>query len=145
MTTALLRLTEAQVLPFEFRNVARAVEAWAADLPKADLTALQAELKRLQSTAEAYEERFGRQRNPSAELNAALIRTERALLDPDGLTGRQWYKHQLMAPGRYTGYSAKTLPAIRDSDDPQAGVARVAAALRRYSEAVEEATRLLTQ
>ena len=33
----------------------------------------------------------------------------------DGLPGRPWYKHQIYAPGQYTGYSAKTLPAIREA------------------------------
>ncbi|MGH9676945.1 MAG: transferrin receptor-like dimerization domain-containing protein, partial [Candidatus Acidiferrum sp.] len=26
-----------------------------------------------------------------------------------------WFKHQIYAPGYYTGYSAKTMPAIRET------------------------------
>ena len=29
--------------------------------------------------------------------------------------GRPWYRHRLYAPGRYTGYDAKTLPGIREA------------------------------
>ena len=50
-----------------------------------------------------------------AELNAILYRTERAMLDPAGLPGRDWYRHQFYAPGLYTGYDAKTLPGIREA------------------------------
>jgi N-acetylated-alpha-linked acidic dipeptidase len=32
-----------------------------------------------------------------------------------GLPGREWYKHQIYAPGFYTGYGVKTIPAIREA------------------------------
>ncbi|HEV2114300.1 MAG TPA: transferrin receptor-like dimerization domain-containing protein, partial [Terriglobales bacterium] len=48
------------------------------------------------------------------QLNATLIRSERVLTTPQGLPGRPWYKHQIYAPGAYTGYGVKTLPAIRE-------------------------------
>ena len=41
--------------------------------------------------------------------------TEQALTLPDGLPGREWYRHQISAPGLYTGYGAKTLPGIREA------------------------------
>jgi N-acetylated-alpha-linked acidic dipeptidase len=44
-----------------------------------------------------------------------LLRTERALTEPDGLPGRPWFKHQLYAPGFYTGYGVKTIPAVREA------------------------------
>src|SRR5207248_1928279 len=47
-------------------------------------------------------------------LNAQLIRSERVLTLPQGLPGRPWFKHQIYAPGAYTGYGVKTLPAIRE-------------------------------
>jgi N-acetylated-alpha-linked acidic dipeptidase len=51
------------------------------------------------------------------ELNGLLIRTERVLTRPDGLPNRPWYKHQIYAPGLYTGYGVKTLPGIREAVD----------------------------
>ena len=41
--------------------------------------------------------------------------TERSLLDPAGLPKRPWFKHQLYAPGFYTGYGVKTIPAVREA------------------------------
>ena len=51
------------------------------------------------------------------ELNKTLMETERALTLPDGLPNRSWYKHQIYAPGFYTGYGVKTLPGIREAVD----------------------------
>jgi len=69
-----------------------------------------------------------------AEANARLLRAERMLLSDAGLPGRPWFKHQIYAPGFYTGYGVKTLPAVREAieqrkwklaDDEIAAVARV--------------------
>jgi N-acetylated-alpha-linked acidic dipeptidase len=31
------------------------------------------------------------------------------------LPRRSWFKHQIYAPGYYTGYGVKTLPAVREA------------------------------
>ena len=49
------------------------------------------------------------------ELNDFLRTFERRLTSESGLPGRPWYRHQVDAPGQYTGYGAKTLPAIREA------------------------------
>jgi N-acetylated-alpha-linked acidic dipeptidase len=48
------------------------------------------------------------------EVNQMLMQTERAFFNPEGLPGRSYFKHQLYAPGAYTGYGVKTLPAVRE-------------------------------
>ncbi|HKV60387.1 MAG TPA: transferrin receptor-like dimerization domain-containing protein [Candidatus Acidoferrum sp.] len=50
-----------------------------------------------------------------AEVNKMLIESERKLTNTDGLPNRPWFKHQLYAPGFYTGYGVKTVPAVRES------------------------------
>jgi N-acetylated-alpha-linked acidic dipeptidase len=50
-----------------------------------------------------------------ADINKLLIESERKLTTEEGLPNRPWFKHQLYAPGFYTGYAAKTMPAIRES------------------------------
>jgi N-acetylated-alpha-linked acidic dipeptidase len=50
-----------------------------------------------------------------AEVNRLLIESEHKLTTPEGLPNRPWYKHQLYAPGFYTGYAVKTVPAVRES------------------------------
>jgi N-acetylated-alpha-linked acidic dipeptidase len=49
------------------------------------------------------------------QVNRTLIESERQLTSPDGLPGRPWFKHQIYAPGFYTGYGVKTLPAAREA------------------------------
>ncbi|PYV17007.1 MAG: folate hydrolase, partial [Acidobacteria bacterium] len=44
-----------------------------------------------------------------------LIESERKLTRPEGLPGRPWYRHEIYAPGLYTGYGVKTIPAVREA------------------------------
>ena len=37
------------------------------------------------------------------------------MLDPAGLPGRSWYRHEIYAPGLNTGYGAVTLPGLREA------------------------------
>jgi N-acetylated-alpha-linked acidic dipeptidase len=48
-------------------------------------------------------------------LNALLYQSERTLLSEAGLPRREWFKHQIYAPGFYTGYGVKTLPGAREA------------------------------
>jgi N-acetylated-alpha-linked acidic dipeptidase len=50
-----------------------------------------------------------------ADVNRMLIESERKLTTDAGLPGRPWFKHQLDAPGFYTGYAAKTMPYVREA------------------------------
>jgi len=79
-------------------------------------------------------------------LNAFLRGFERRLTNEAGLPGRSWYKHELYAPGQYTGYGVKTLPAIREAielrrwDEADAQIGVVAGVLDAASAACEEMT-----
>ena len=60
-----------------------------------------------------------------AKINEALIKAERQFIDPKGLRGRPWYKHQIYAPGFYTGYAAQPLTDFRQAlDDRNAAMLR---------------------
>jgi N-acetylated-alpha-linked acidic dipeptidase len=50
-----------------------------------------------------------------AEVNKLLVQSERKLTNAEGLPNRPWFKHQLYAPGFYTGYAVKTVPAVREA------------------------------
>jgi N-acetylated-alpha-linked acidic dipeptidase len=50
-----------------------------------------------------------------AEVNQLLIASERKLTNTEGLPNRPWFKHQIYAPGFYTGYAVKTIPAVREA------------------------------
>jgi N-acetylated-alpha-linked acidic dipeptidase len=77
-----------------------------------------------------------------ARINEALIAAERDLVDDRGLRGRPWYKHQIYAPGYYTGYAAQPLPDFRQAlEDRNAAGAREA--LDRIVAAIKRATATL--
>ncbi|HLZ93383.1 MAG TPA: transferrin receptor-like dimerization domain-containing protein [Candidatus Acidoferrum sp.] len=50
-----------------------------------------------------------------AGVNHLLMESERKLTNERGLPNRPWFKHQLYAPGFYTGYAVKTMPAVREA------------------------------
>src|SRR5215472_15774232 len=54
-------------------------------------------------------------RDALESLNAKIFQSERLFLTDKGLPGRPWFKHQIYAPGAYTGYAVKTMPAVRES------------------------------
>jgi N-acetylated-alpha-linked acidic dipeptidase len=163
-TTAILRLAGAPVLPFEFEGFSRAVNGYVDEIRRAqrrrpglDLGDVQAQLTRISVASKTYEDALaalGRQSPAPAKLgkaNETIGRTERALLLPDGLPGREWYRHQIYAPGLYTGYGVKTLPGIREAvegrrtDEANQQAKRVAQVLRSLAMQVEESARLLKQ
>ncbi|MFT6853920.1 MAG: N-acetylated-alpha-linked acidic dipeptidase [Cyclobacteriaceae bacterium] len=49
------------------------------------------------------------------QLNELIQSAEQQLTRNEGLPRRDWYKHQIYAPGFYTGYGVKTLPGIREA------------------------------
>lgn len=77
-----------------------------------------------------------------ARINDALVQAERQFIDPRGLRGRAWYKHQIYAPGFYTGYAAQPLTDFRQAlDDRNSANARES--LERIVESIKRATATL--
>ncbi len=72
-------------------------------------------------------------------INAMLIQSERMMLGDAGLPNRPWFKHQIYAPGFYTGYGVKTIPAVREAieqkhwKEAETQIARVGALLERLA------------
>ena len=77
-------------------------------------------------------------------VNQRLVQAERALTSNEGLKGRSWYRHLLYAPGFYTGYGVKTMPAVRESIEQgewravDGEIARVASALTREATLISQ-------
>lgn len=69
------------------------------------------------------------------QLNTILYQSERSLLHEKGLPRRSWYRHQVYAPGYYTGYGVKTLPGIREGVEERNW--------QEAKESIETATRTL--
>ncbi|HKV51327.1 MAG TPA: transferrin receptor-like dimerization domain-containing protein [Gemmatimonadaceae bacterium] len=80
-----------------------------------------------------------------ARVNALLLQSERRFIDANGLPRRPWYAHELYAPGFYTGYGVKTIPAVREAIEQRdfaeatQQIAVVAGALNREAALVDSA------
>ena len=83
-------------------------------------------------------------------LNAILMKSERVLTRPEGLPRRSWYIHQIYAPGFYTGYGVKTLPAVREAleqrnwKEATDRIPVVAATIEGFAAEVDKATAVLS-
>jgi len=78
-------------------------------------------------------------------LNDALIGVERSFIDDRGLNGRPWYKHEIYAPGIFTGYASQPLTDFRQAIDDRnstnmkEGLERIIAAINRATEVLKKA------
>ena len=164
--TAILRLAEADVLPFEFRGSAATLRAYVDDLEKLpgvdeklDLGPVRGAIAKLDAEAVDYEKalrRIDRLDNADAarradltRVNELLFTSERRFRHEGGLPRREWFKHLAYAPGLYTGYGVKTLPGIREGieqgqwDEAKSFVPIVADAIGKLAVQVNRATDLL--
>jgi N-acetylated-alpha-linked acidic dipeptidase len=114
--------------------------------PDLDFKPLRAASERLAKSAKAYDSAAGAWRGASAKgVNQKLIRSERLLTRAEGLPQRPWYKHQIYAPGFYTGYGVKTLPGIREAieqkrwSEAREHIARVASVLEDQAKLIDSA------
>jgi N-acetylated-alpha-linked acidic dipeptidase len=127
---------DAPVLPFEFTNLGDTVGRYADELEKlakkhgkVDVGPLKTAQQTLMKSAQAYEQAYQQsaasgvifQRDAAQlhALNKMLYLSERVLMSPEGLPRRPWFKHQLYAPGFYTGYGVKTIPFVREALEQQ--------------------------
>ena len=84
------------------------------------------------------------------QLDLALINTERSMTG-SGLPRRDWFKHEIYAPGFYTGYGVKTLPGIREAieqrnwNEATEQISVVARSLENAADAIDRATAALSK
>ncbi len=200
--TAVMRMADAELLPYNFNNTASTVRTYvdqvqqllkteqdkvaetnreiqegvfsATSDPKEPIAApkseplppflnfapLQNGSHALTDAAHAYESAVAKLESGSGAaldspgidaVNHELMQTERAFFLAKGLPDRPYYKHQLYAPGAYTGYGVKTLPAVRESIEQhkwsvasQATV-DVGGVLQKEAETITAAEKLLPQ
>lgn len=127
-----------------------------APVPFLNFAPLQNALARLQESSRNYDtamkDAFTNNRlTPETErsLDMIVMSTERAMLSNQGLPRRPWFKHQIYAPGYYTGYGVKTLPAVREAieqrnwSEATAQVDVIARAIDQVSGEIERATSLI--
>jgi N-acetylated-alpha-linked acidic dipeptidase len=75
-------------------------------------------------------------------MSDALIQVERAFLKSEGLPGRPWFRHQLIAPGLTTGYAPWPFPGLREAVEKR-DAAMFAAEARKVTAALGAGTAAL--
>ena len=190
---SVLRLANADTLPFEFSNFADTINMYvgevtrladtmredtnatnklitsgmwvavqdpteriiaprpASEVPYINFAPLQNALVRLQSSARVYQSSSAGKQAPASSrksLDEILYKTERALTRNEGLPRRDWFRHQIYAPGFYTGYGVKTLPGVREAieqrdwKEAEQQIAVVAATIERFAAEIDRATKM---
>ncbi len=82
-------------------------------------------------------------------LNKKMMRLEQALTYEEGLPRRSWFKHQIYAPGFYTGYGVKTLPGVREAveqkewEEAHQQIRVLLATLQKFNIHIEEINELI--
>jgi len=166
--TTVLRLADADIIPFEYVGMAETIAKYVTELEKQlkdkqeEITEHNLELKEgvftatadprktsvppphettppymnfaplkngveaLKRSAERYQSAAAKAQAESApalspqaldSLNTDLLKIQRTFLTERGLPERPWFKHQVYAPGAYTGYGAKPIAAVREYMD----------------------------
>ena len=164
--TILMRLANAEVLPFEFANLADTIGRYLDEINKLtmrgkrqgdiDLSPLNSAVKLLGEGARRYEDALGRagangfkRVRQAKELNQLLYQSERKLTSEQGLPRRPWFRHHIYAPGFYTGYGVKTIPGVREAIEEKqwnevgAEIKRASGVIQALTSQIEAATRML--
>ena len=147
-----LRMAGADVLPYDYEQYGKEVIAY-----------LEAAKKRAEDKLGESATDFGpvmaaahhfqdagakimlKQKNPPRDLdrlNQVLRATERALLVPEGLPQRPWFRHAIYAPGEYTGYAAVVIPGVNEALD-KGDAERAKQQLAVLTAALDRAARVL--
>ena len=88
-------------------------------------------------------------RDVQQSLDNALRGVELAMITERGLPRRPWFKHEIYAPGFYTGYGVKTLPGIREAieqhswNEATEEIGIVAATLEKTAAQMDRATAIV--
>jgi N-acetylated-alpha-linked acidic dipeptidase len=166
--TAIMRLADADLLPYQFKNTADAIRQYVNDLQKSlkdsqeqmrernrqieegvfsatsdpkktfvpppvervpifmNFAPLQNGLETFEKSVNRYQRAIEQAQAKASDVltrasiknvNQSLLRIEQSFTSPDGLPDRPWFRHQIYAPGAYTGYDAKPIAAVREAMD----------------------------
>jgi N-acetylated-alpha-linked acidic dipeptidase len=188
----MMRLADADVLPFKFTNFAETVHTYIGEIKKLEsdqraaakekniqieegvyqaladpkkkmvppsrepippylnFAPLDNAADELTRASDAYEKAFSASnKSGAASLDTKLIKSERLLLNSEGLPNRPWFQNLVYAPGFYTGYGVKTIPGVREAieqkrwTEAEAQITKVAKALQSEADLLEEAAKEL--
>ncbi len=126
-------------------------------VPFLNLTPLENALAELRANSSAFDSAMrdvkleSLSQGAKKSLNGIFGKAEQALTTEGGLPRRPWFKHEIYAPGYYTGYGVKTLPAVREAierrnwKEAEEQAVVVAGAIRKFAGEIAKATQIVTQ
>jgi len=126
--TAMLRLANCSLLPFDYYSYAIEIEEYFNNLEKhskqIDLGNVREKVVQWEELTKIMNQRIENEiKNKSLPdnqitiINKKLCDIEKAFVNNDGLPGREWYKHTIYASDKNSGYGALTLPGLREALD----------------------------
>jgi len=149
----MLRMGNADVLPYDYEAYAKEINSYVEAAQKKAAEKLGKNAPDFNDALKAAKRMIGaagtmaaKQKDASADaarLNHVLRQAEGALLLPDGLPNRSWFRHSIYAPGEYTGYAAVVIPGVNEALDAGDDVrlrqqlAALTAAINRAAETLE--------
>jgi N-acetylated-alpha-linked acidic dipeptidase len=150
---SIIRMADSDVLPYDYEEYAREIVSYIESARKKALAEFGGQTVNFADASQAahhFEQagarilvRQQRSSRDAAKLNRALRDAERALLIPEGLPNRPWFRHAIYAPGQYTGYAAVVIPGINEAIDKhdlartRQQIESLAAALNRAAKVLE--------
>jgi N-acetylated-alpha-linked acidic dipeptidase len=147
-----VRMAGADILPYDYQTYGKEIKTYieaarkksevefGRKAPKFD-GALSAVAKFQQAGTKIWEHQKKFSGDP-AKLNQTLREAERALLIPEGLPNRPWFRHAIYAPGQYTGYAAVVIPGVNEAIDKH-DLERTTAQIQVLADALKRAARVM--
>ena len=151
-----IRMADADVLPYDYEEYGKETTAYieaAKKKAETEFGSQSPDFTEAANAAHLFEKAGAKilsvQQNPPrdvAKLNQTLAQVERALLIPEGLPNRAWYRHSIYAPGEYTGYAAVVIPGVNeaidkhDLDRTRQQIAALTSALNRAAKILDDIT-----
>jgi N-acetylated-alpha-linked acidic dipeptidase len=128
-TAALLRIANAEILPYDYVEYARTVQRFSSQVEhaiaekhwKLSGAVLNAAVARMESAAVAFnaarDHALATQLSPTIakQVNATLLGVERQLTRPQGLVTRPWFRNLVYASDENNGYSTMVLPSVNEA------------------------------
>jgi len=145
-----IRLADDSLLPFRYSDYAKQIHKYINEFEKksgeiqnlkpVDFTSATNATIEFEKSADEVDSILAmRKFDNYSSTNAALMEIERAFTDDRGLPQSQWFKHQIYAPGAYSGYASEPLPAIARAIEKQDGT-ELHQALQTFEVAIKKAT-----
>ena len=159
-----LRLANADILPYDYVEYARTMKAYIPRVTKAigekgwstsaaplasAIDQMERAATEFNATRDAVLARGTPSKNVRGNANAALLRVERALTRPEGLRTRSWFRNLIYAADENNGYANMVFPsvneAIRSGDRALAEreIADLASRFQAATKAIQDATSAL--